>query len=129
MFAEGTGAGVKVGILDTGVDSSHPALDGCVSASYDVVTRGSKAVVNSYRQFTGDFTRDPDFKFPTEEIKSLVKEGIGTRQWPAERGTTVTLYDTVLIDEAQNMEPRTLEELRMLTNVNAQKDYLLQEEE
>jgi general secretion pathway protein A len=31
----------------------------------------------------------------------------------------------LIIDEAQNMEPRVLEELRMLTNVNAQKDYLL----
>ena len=31
----------------------------------------------------------------------------------------------LIIDEAQNMEPRTLEELRMLSNVNAQKDYLL----
>ncbi len=44
------------------------------------------------------------FSFPTEEIKSLVEEGIGTRQWPVERGTTVTLYDTVLIDEAQNID-------------------------
>ncbi len=31
----------------------------------------------------------------------------------------------LIIDEAQNMEPRVLEELRMFTNVNAQKDYLL----
>ena len=31
----------------------------------------------------------------------------------------------LIIDEAQNMEPRVLEELRMLSNVNAQKDYLL----
>ena len=31
----------------------------------------------------------------------------------------------LIIDEAQNMDPRTLEELRMLSNVNAQKDYLL----
>jgi type II secretory pathway predicted ATPase ExeA len=31
----------------------------------------------------------------------------------------------LIIDEAQNMDPRTLEELRMLTNVNAQKEYLL----
>jgi type II secretory pathway predicted ATPase ExeA len=31
----------------------------------------------------------------------------------------------LIIDEAQNMEPRVLEELRMLTNVNAQKEYLL----
>jgi len=31
----------------------------------------------------------------------------------------------LIIDEAQNMDPRTLEEVRMLTNVNAQKEYLL----
>ena len=31
----------------------------------------------------------------------------------------------LIIDEAQNMEPRVLEELRMLSNVNAQKEYLL----
>jgi type II secretory pathway predicted ATPase ExeA len=31
----------------------------------------------------------------------------------------------LIIDEAQNMEPRVLEELRMFSNVNAQKDYLL----
>jgi general secretion pathway protein A len=31
----------------------------------------------------------------------------------------------LIIDEAQNMEPRVLEEVRMLSNVNAQKDYLL----
>ena len=31
----------------------------------------------------------------------------------------------LIIDEAQNMNARTLEELRMLSNVNAQKDYLL----
>jgi general secretion pathway protein A len=31
----------------------------------------------------------------------------------------------LIIDEAQNMDARTLEELRMFSNVNAQKDYLL----
>jgi general secretion pathway protein A len=31
----------------------------------------------------------------------------------------------LIIDEAQNMDPRTLEEVRMLTNVNAQNQYLL----
>jgi general secretion pathway protein A len=31
----------------------------------------------------------------------------------------------LIIDEAQNMDPRTLEEVRMLSNVNAQNDYLL----
>ena len=31
----------------------------------------------------------------------------------------------LIIDEAQNMDPKTLEEVRMLSNVNAQNDYLL----
>jgi type II secretory pathway predicted ATPase ExeA len=31
----------------------------------------------------------------------------------------------LIIDEAQNMDPRTLEEVRMLSNVNAQNEYLL----
>jgi general secretion pathway protein A len=31
----------------------------------------------------------------------------------------------LIIDEAQNMDPKTLEEVRMLSNVNAQKEYLL----
>ena len=31
----------------------------------------------------------------------------------------------LIIDEAQNMEERTLEALRMLSNINAQKEYLL----
>ena len=44
------------------------------------------------------------FPFPTEEIKALVAEGIRTRHWPEERGAAVTLYDTVLIDEAQNID-------------------------
>jgi type II secretory pathway predicted ATPase ExeA len=32
----------------------------------------------------------------------------------------------LIIDEAQNLDPRTLEELRMLSNINADKDQLLQ---
>lgn len=32
----------------------------------------------------------------------------------------------LIIDEAQNLEPRTLEELRMLSNINADKDQLVQ---
>jgi indolepyruvate ferredoxin oxidoreductase len=59
------------------------SLIGCdlvTSGQADTVsklTRGSKAVVNSYRQFTGDFTRDPDFKFPTEEIKGRITSATG----------------------------------------------------
>jgi len=59
------------------------ALIGCdlvTSGQADTVsklTRGSKAVVNSYRQFTGDFTRNPDFQFPTEEIKGRITSATG----------------------------------------------------
>ncbi|MEL0325033.1 MAG: DUF6537 domain-containing protein, partial [Rhodospirillales bacterium] len=37
----------------------------------------SKAVINTYRQFTGDFTRDPDFQFPTDELKNRIEGGVG----------------------------------------------------
>jgi indolepyruvate ferredoxin oxidoreductase len=59
------------------------SLIGCdlvVSGQADTVsklTRGSKAVVNSYRQFTGDFTRNPDFQFPTDEIKGRITSAAG----------------------------------------------------
>lgn len=38
----GTGAGVRVAILDTGVDESHPDLAGKLAASYDLVRAGGK---------------------------------------------------------------------------------------
>ena len=59
------------------------ALIGCdlvVSGQADTVsklTRDSKVVVNSYRTFTGDFTRAPDFRFPTEEIKGRITSAAG----------------------------------------------------
>jgi indolepyruvate ferredoxin oxidoreductase len=59
------------------------SLIGCdlvTSGQADTVsklTRGSKAVVNSYRQFTGDFTRNPDFQFPTEEIMGRITSAVG----------------------------------------------------
>ena len=40
MLQEGTGRGVKVALLDTGVDAGHPGLEACVVANYDVVGRG-----------------------------------------------------------------------------------------
>ena len=59
------------------------ALIGCdlvVSGQPDTVSklaRGSKAVVNSHRTFTGDFTRNPDFRFPTDEIKGRITSAAG----------------------------------------------------
>ena len=40
-LARGTGRGVKVAILDTGVEADHPALEGSVRASHEVVAEGS----------------------------------------------------------------------------------------
>ncbi len=37
----------------------------------------SKAVINTYRQFTGDFTRNPDFQFPTDELMGRIEGGVG----------------------------------------------------
>ncbi len=37
----------------------------------------SKAVINTYRQFTGDFTRDPNMRFPTDELKGRIESATG----------------------------------------------------
>ncbi len=66
--------------IASGGASSLIGCDLVVSGQADTVsklTRGSKAVVNSYRQFTGDFTRNPDFRFPTDEIKGRITSAAG----------------------------------------------------
>ncbi len=66
--------------IASGGASSLIGCDLVVSGQVDTVsklTRGSKAVVNSYRQFTGDFTRNPDFRFPTDEIKGRITSAAG----------------------------------------------------
>ncbi|MBI1901191.1 MAG: S8 family serine peptidase [Planctomycetia bacterium] len=40
LLAEGNGAGVKVAVIDTGVEASHPHLENCVKGCYEVVRRG-----------------------------------------------------------------------------------------
>jgi hypothetical protein len=42
--------------------------------------------------------------YPSEEIKSLVAVALETRDWPVERSTRVSIFDRVLIDEAQNID-------------------------
>ncbi len=44
MLAQGDGQGVKIAVLDTGVEVAHPALEGCVKASYEVVRLGAQLV-------------------------------------------------------------------------------------
>lgn len=38
-LATGTGKGVKIGVLDSGIESDLPELNGCVKESYEVVQR------------------------------------------------------------------------------------------
>lgn len=48
---EGTGRGVRVAILDTGVDAEHPALEGSVRSCREVVFAGPRPVI---RETSGD---------------------------------------------------------------------------
>lgn len=47
LIAGATGKGVKVGLLDTGVDSTHPALEGSVVANLEAVGEGAELQVQS----------------------------------------------------------------------------------
>lgn len=44
LLREGTGAGVRVAILDTGVDATHPALEGSVKSCMEVTTVAGRLV-------------------------------------------------------------------------------------
>jgi indolepyruvate ferredoxin oxidoreductase len=59
-------------------------LIGCdlvVSSHPDTVTKlargSSRAVVNTHRVFTGDFSRNPDMRFPTDELLGRISATIG----------------------------------------------------
>jgi indolepyruvate ferredoxin oxidoreductase len=59
-------------------------LLGCdlvVSASADALSKlqlgHSRAIVNSHETITGEFTRDPDLKFPTREMQRGISEATG----------------------------------------------------
>ncbi len=42
--------------------------------------------------------------YPSEWVKGVVEEALETRGWPAERSTRVSVFDRILIDEAQNID-------------------------
>ena len=42
--------------------------------------------------------------YPSERVKGVVEEALKTRGWPAERSTRVSVFDRILIDEAQNID-------------------------
>lgn len=48
---QGTGRGVRVAILDTGVDANHPALEGSVRSCSEVVFSGPRPII---REASGD---------------------------------------------------------------------------
>ncbi len=59
------------------------AVLGCdlvVSASQktmDTARVGTRMVVNTHQQMTGDFTRSPNFVFPTQSLRRTIDKGVG----------------------------------------------------
>ncbi|HJR23540.1 MAG TPA: DUF6537 domain-containing protein, partial [Dongiaceae bacterium] len=59
-------------------------LLGCdivVAATYDALAKGrtghSRAIVNSHETITADFTRDPDWRFPGQTLRSAIEAAVG----------------------------------------------------
>jgi indolepyruvate ferredoxin oxidoreductase len=59
-------------------------LLGCdivVAATFDALAKGrvghSRAIVNSHETITADFTRDPDYRFPGQTLKSAIEAAVG----------------------------------------------------
>jgi len=62
------GARVVLG-CDLVVSASQKAMD---------TTRpGTRMVVNRHEQMTGDFTRNPDFRFPRDALRDTIEQGVG----------------------------------------------------
>jgi indolepyruvate ferredoxin oxidoreductase len=71
-------------------------LLGCdlvVSASADALSRlrsrFTRAIVNSHEIITGDFTRDPDLRFPSRELQRSIVEAVGPENTDFLDGSTL----------------------------------------
>ena len=55
--------------------------DVVTAASFDALSKiapgESRAIINSHETITGDFTRDPDLKFPGEELHQTITKVVG----------------------------------------------------
>ncbi|MBI1396650.1 MAG: indolepyruvate ferredoxin oxidoreductase family protein [Betaproteobacteria bacterium] len=80
------------------------AVLGCdlvVSASQktmDTVRPGTRMVVNTHQQMTGEFTRKPDFRFPRASLERTIAHGVGEDNAefvPASRLATALLGDSI----------------------------------
>ncbi len=52
-----------------------------VAATYDALAKGrlghSRAIINSHETITADFTRDPDYRFPGQTLRSAIEAAVG----------------------------------------------------
>ena len=68
--------------LGSGSASLLLGCDLVVSASQktmDVAREGTRAVVNTHEQMTGDFTRNADFRFPAVSLRRTIAKAVGEK--------------------------------------------------
>jgi indolepyruvate ferredoxin oxidoreductase len=71
---------IKTVRLGSGGASVLLGCDLVVSASQktmDIVRQGTRVVVNTHQQMTGDFTRNANFKFPGASLQDTIARGVG----------------------------------------------------
>ncbi len=71
---------IKTVRLGAGGASVLLGCDLVVSASQktmDIVRQGTRVVVNTHQQMTGDFTRNANFKFPGASLQDTIRRGVG----------------------------------------------------
>ncbi|MGH8679808.1 MAG: indolepyruvate ferredoxin oxidoreductase family protein, partial [Burkholderiales bacterium] len=92
---------IKTVRLGSGGASLLLGCDLVVSASAkttDTVRQGTRAVVNTHRQMTGDFTRNADFQFPAQSLQRTIGNGLGEKNVDcvdASRIATALLGDSI----------------------------------